>query len=109
MQRRRLWAHRSVALLCCVAAHAYAEAERGQTWTNPAGARIDIRTPQEFRISIVNRGVMKITDTTVRFLAPYTELGAYLSDPSTNYFGDLTVGSSGFMTGGAGDLFIVSG
>jgi hypothetical protein len=71
--------------------------------------RVEITAPRTFDFLIVNRGTIKITDTVVRYLAPYTEFGAYLSDPSTNIFTDLTVGSSGYLTGGAGDLFIVSG
>jgi hypothetical protein len=77
------------------------------TWLSDA--YIELRTPTIFASPQIHRGVLKVTNTTVQFLAPYTELGAYLSDPSTNYFTDLTVGPSGYLTGGAGDNFFVSG
>jgi hypothetical protein len=105
---------RCIGLACCViATHADGQAKRNalqpETWTNPVGARIELTAPQTFSFPIINRGTIKVSDTTVRYLAPYTEYGAYLSDPSTNYFTDLTVSPSGYLTGGAGDNFFVSG
>lgn len=69
----------------------------------------EIRAPTVFTAPQVHRGTIKITDTFVQFRASYTELGAYVSDPSTNMFVDLTVGPSGYLTGGAGDKWIISG
>jgi hypothetical protein len=109
-----LWTLRYISLVCCViATPANGQAKRNalpsEPWTNPVGARIELTAPQTFSLSIVNRGTIKVTDTAIRYLAPFTEYGAYLSDPSTNYFTDLTVGPSGYLTGGAGDNFFVSG
>jgi hypothetical protein len=59
--------------------------------------------------NIVNNGTMKITDTTVRFNKEFTNNGAYLSDPSSNYFSNLMVGETGYLVGGAGDNFFLSG
>jgi hypothetical protein len=72
-------------------------------------AYTEVRAPTIFLNPQHHRGVVKITNTTVQFVAPYTELGAYLSDPSNNYFTDLTVGPGGYLTGAAGDNFFVSG
>lgn len=58
--------------------------------------------------NIVNNGTMKITDTTVVFNKDFTNNGAYLSDPSSNYFSNLTVGSSGYLVGGVGDNFFIN-
>jgi hypothetical protein len=112
--RLRLLIARNLALVWCLTApelstQATPIALRTEPWTNPAGAKLELTSMQMFDFPIINSGTIKVTDTAVRFLAPYTELGAYLSDPSTNYFTDLTVGPSGYLTGGAGDVFIVSG
>jgi hypothetical protein len=62
-----------------------------------------------FNRDVINRGRMKITDTVVTFEGSYTENGAYISDPSDNYFNDLIIGTSGYLVGGAGDNFYVRG
>src|SRR5258707_15309103 len=45
----------------------------------------------------------------VTFIGPFTNNGAYGSDPATNNFQQLIVNSSGYLTGTAGDVFLVSG
>ena len=59
----------------------------------------------------INRGTVKITDSVnITFNAgTYVENGAYISDPSTTHYTQLIVGSGGYLQGGLGDLFIVSG
>ena len=56
-----------------------------------------------------NRGLLKTTDTIVIFKDTYHELGGYISDPSSNYFTDIVIGSTGYLVGGTGDRFIISG
>jgi hypothetical protein len=63
---------------------------------------------REMSGNIVNNGTMKITDTTVVFNKEFTNNGAYLSDPSSNYFSNLTVGSNGYLVGGVGDNFFIN-
>lgn len=63
---------------------------------------------REMSGNIVNNGTMKIIDTTVVFNKDFTNNGAYLSDPSSNYFSNLTVGSSGYLVGGVGDNFFIN-
>lgn len=58
---------------------------------------------------VTNTGTFKLTDTSVQYTGNFTNNGAYLSDPSTSQFNDLNVGSSGYLVGGAGDQFIVTG
>jgi len=62
-----------------------------------------------FAGAVTNRGRIEITDAEVRFAAPYRGLGAYVSDPSDNYFTDLVIGTTGYLVGDAGDRFFVSG
>jgi hypothetical protein len=54
-------------------------------------------------------GVLTASGGTVRFLAGFVNQGGYISDPTDNYFTDLTVDSTGYLVGGPGDRFIVSG
>lgn len=84
-------------------------AEASAQTKHSATGCIEIRTPTVITAPIVHRGTIKITDTLVSFAAPYTELGAYVSDPSDNYFADLSVGPTGYLTGGVGDRWIISG
>ena len=77
---------------------------------NPRGETIEVAGPRvHFTGRFVNRGTFKTTDTTVIFHSTYTELGRYVSDPSTNFFTDLVIGTGGTLTGGVGDKFVVSG
>jgi hypothetical protein len=62
-----------------------------------------------FERDVTNYGTLKITESTVHFEADYRGHGAYISDPSDNYFNDLIVGLTGFLVGGVGDRFFVSG
>jgi probable HAF family extracellular repeat protein len=52
-------------------------------------------------------GSIKTTAAMVRYLGGFINNGTYSSDPSTQYFEDLTVGESGALVGGAGDKFII--
>lgn len=64
--------------------------------------------PAVFTGAVVNNGVFKTTGATVTFVGSYTENGLYFSDPSTNIFTDLVVGTNGYLVGGVGDQFFVS-
>ena len=77
---------------------------------NPLGHLMEVvRVHKIFTGNVINHGKFKTTDATVTFARAYTEHGAYFSDPSTNYFTDLIIGTNGYLNGGTGDLFIVSG
>ena len=77
--------------------------------TNLRGETFEVARPARFTGAFVNHGKFKSTDTTVTFADTYTENGAFLSDPSTNIFTDLNVGANGYLSGGVGDRFIVTG
>ena len=62
-----------------------------------------------FTGNVVNNGTFKTTGAGVTFAGSYTENGAFISDPSTNSFVDLALGTAGYLVGHAGDLFLVSG
>jgi hypothetical protein len=54
-------------------------------------------------------GSIKTTSAVARFLGVFTNNGSFISDPSDNFFDNLSVGSSGILVGGWGDRFFVSG
>jgi hypothetical protein len=58
---------------------------------------------------IINNGTFKISNTTVAYTGSFTNYGAYVSDPATNTFNHLIVGSLGYLKGGAGDRFFING
>jgi hypothetical protein len=57
----------------------------------------------------LNQGTIHVTKGAVIFQGGLTNNGTYISDPSTNYFTDWTIGTTGSVSGGAGDNFYVSG
>jgi len=54
---------------------------------------------------VINYGTFKVTDTTAIYTGAFINTGAYISDPSKNFFHDLTINSAGYLVGGAGDEF----
>jgi hypothetical protein len=58
---------------------------------------------------VTNTGTWKVTGTSVTYTKGFMDSGKYTSDPATNVFTDLTVAKSGYLTGGAGDKFIIGG
>jgi probable HAF family extracellular repeat protein len=58
---------------------------------------------------ITNENVFKTTNTSVTYSGTFTNNGNYTSDPSINVFNNLSVGATGYLVGGAGDQFIVTG
>jgi hypothetical protein len=59
--------------------------------------------------SATNDGTIKTTGATVTWTGPFTNNGAYISDPSTQIFRDLEVGPRGYLVGYSQDLFVVTG
>ncbi|HBZ56608.1 MAG TPA: hypothetical protein DEO88_14480 [Syntrophobacteraceae bacterium] len=58
---------------------------------------------------VINSGTFKVTGTNAVYTGSFTNNGAYISDPSTQHFVNLTVGSSGYLQGGLDDKWIISG
>ena len=52
-------------------------------------------------------GTIKTTGTTAVFIGTFTNIGAFISDPSDNYFTNII--NTGYFVGGVGDSFFVSG
>jgi hypothetical protein len=86
----------------------------GSTAAGQTGAFINngtttVTTSARFLQPVTNNATFQATTATITFAGGFTNNGTYLSDPSTSIFTDLTIGPSGSITAGAGDLFIVSG
>jgi hypothetical protein len=59
--------------------------------------------------NIVNDGTSKVTHTTAVYNGTFTNNGAYISDPATQYFNDLIVGKNGYLVGQYNDYFYING
>ena len=58
----------------------------------------------------LNNGALTVSNSVVTWNGTFTNNGAYVSDPSTQTFvGDLDIGATGYLKGGAGDTFQVEG
>jgi hypothetical protein len=58
---------------------------------------------------VVNNGTIKTAAATTTFSGSFTNNGAFVSDPATQIFQDITLGAEGSLQGGAGDVFVVNG
>jgi hypothetical protein len=77
---------------------------------NAAGGKVEVAFGNAiFSGAVVNDGDFKTTSANVVFAGGFTNNGSYVSDPSVQRFGDLRIGSTGTLAGGAGDVFKVGG
>jgi hypothetical protein len=58
---------------------------------------------------LINNGTFKTTHTTAEYTGTFTNNGAYISDPATQYFNDLMIGATGYLKARYKDEFFVSG
>ena len=80
------------------------------TITNNAALNITNSTSTFFNAVTNNAGAtIKNTAGVARFLGGFTNNGAFISDPADNVFTDLAVTDTGYLVGGTGDRFLVSG
>jgi hypothetical protein len=78
--------------------------------TNEATRRITVAyDPAIFTGTVVNNGTFKVTSATAQFTGTYIENGVFISDPATNSFGELVVGTTGYFLAGTDDLFSAGG
>jgi hypothetical protein len=75
---------------------------------NDVAGRMEVaHNPAIFTGNVTNYGTFKTTQTNVTFAGTFTNDGAYISDPATNYFHALSIGANGYMQGGLGDNFFI--
>ena len=82
----------------------------GGTLTNELGGTVNV-TSSSMTVNgtTTNNGIVNVSGSTANWNGAFTNNGAYHSDPSTSHFTDLNVGTLGYLTGGTGDVFDVSG
>ncbi len=79
-------------------------------FTNESGGNLNVKTnPATFSTVTNNAGGTVFVDHATATWGNFTNNGAYISDPSTQTFNSLTVGSTGYLTGAAGDVFQIKG
>ena len=77
---------------------------------NEAGGDLLVRNDQTLITGdLINHGTLRTLGGKVVYEGTFTNLGAYISDPSESHFTDLVVGEHGYLAGEAGDRFVVSG
>ena len=81
----------------------------GPDFTNNGTMNISGTGERSIYGNVINNGTVKTWDTTVTFSGTFTNNGAYISDPSTNIFNNLTVGANGYLVGALGDAFQING
>jgi hypothetical protein len=78
--------------------------------TNQAGSQLSITANSTFFTGpVINDGTVKTTSGTVTWAGGFTNNGGYISDPATQFFSNLMVGPDGYIQGGKGDIFSLSG
>jgi hypothetical protein len=80
--------------------------------TNRAAGQLNIGSggAVTFTGPVTNYGQVKTTGATVTWGGDFRNYGGYVSDPSMHYFSNnLYVEQAGYLVGGAGDLFSISG
>ena len=79
------------------------------TLTNAGQVTITGSGNQTLFAKVINDGSFKVTGTVVEYTGSFTSNGTYHSDPSTNVFNGLTVGTNGYLIGSSGDVFKMQG
>ncbi len=83
------------------------------TYINNASKTTEVRfATASFFGAVTNNagGVIKNTGSDITFFNAFFNNGSFISDPATNTFNaTLTLGTSGELKGGAGDVFIING
>lgn len=59
--------------------------------------------------NITNNGTVNAVNANVTFNGTFTNNGEYVSNPSSSYFNDLIINPTGYLVGGTGDNFFISG
>ncbi|MBI2411634.1 MAG: PEP-CTERM sorting domain-containing protein [Deltaproteobacteria bacterium] len=59
--------------------------------------------------NVTNNGTVNAVNTDITFNGTFVNNGEYFSDPSSSYFDDLIINPTGYLVGGTGDNFFISG
>lgn len=79
------------------------------TFENNGTLNISGASAKTINGNITNNGTVNAVNTNVTFNGTFTNNGEYVSDPSSSYFDDLIINPTGYLVGGTGDNFFISG
>ena len=79
------------------------------TFENNGTLNISGETAKTINGNITNNGTVNAVNTNITFNGTFTNNGEYFSDPSSSYFDDLIINPTGYLVGGTGDNFFISG
>jgi probable HAF family extracellular repeat protein len=78
--------------------------------TNNSGATISVtQATATFTGNVTNSGTFTSTGSTITVTGTFTNNGALITDPTTFNLANLNIGTTGYILGGAGDVFNVTG
>jgi hypothetical protein len=78
--------------------------------TNAVSGTIQVsNSTAVFTGNVINDGLINTTAASVIFAGGLTVNGAYLSDPTITILTDLNIGVNGYLSGGSGDVWQLSG
>jgi hypothetical protein len=84
----------------------------GSTWRSTTltigsgGGMLVSNATATIAAAMTSSGIVHVANSTATYASNFFNFGRYISDPSTNIFlADVTVGPSGTLEGGVGDLF----
>ena len=79
------------------------------TFENNGTLNISGETAKTINGNITNNGTVNAVNTNITFNGTFTNNGEYFSDPSSSFFNDLIINETGYLVGGTGDNFFISG
>lgn len=79
--------------------------------TTVSGGQLDIGAGAQLggNVTIDTGGTVRVTNANVAWTGTVVNDGSYISDPSTQTFTNLDIGASGYLQGGASDVFNILG
>lgn len=82
---------------------------QGYAFTNNGTTKLSGSGTRTIAGDVINNGTFKTTNTTAVYTGTFTNNGAYISDPATQYFKNLAIGQTGYLVGQYLDRFLISG
>ncbi|MBI5455132.1 MAG: PEP-CTERM sorting domain-containing protein [Deltaproteobacteria bacterium] len=79
------------------------------TFENNGTLNISGASAKTINGNVTNNGTVNAVNTDITFNGTFVNNGEYFSDPSSSYFDDLIINQTGYLVGGTGDNFFISG
>lgn len=79
------------------------------TFENNGTLNISGASAKSINGNVTNNGTVNAVNTDITFNGTFVNNGEYFSDPSSSHFNDLIINPTGYLVGGIGDNFFISG